>query len=231
MRRLLLLGLLLALLATPAAAQAATCSDYPNQAAAQKAADTRDADHDGIYCESLPCPCSTATGGASKTPAPSTNSRPRVGRTILMHARTKHSGCRVRGPLPDPACTPGARYQLAIPRLFCVSGYTVRVRNVSEATKNFVYTEYGITDHTRATYEMDHLIPLELGGSNRVANLYPEAASPTPGFHVKDRLENKIHALACSGGDWRSYQRRIASDWTKLYRQLIGALRAISYVK
>jgi hypothetical protein len=34
----------------PVAHTAATCSDYPNQAAAQRAADTRDADGDGIYC-------------------------------------------------------------------------------------------------------------------------------------------------------------------------------------
>src|SRR5690242_6693128 len=34
-----------------AAHAAAVCADYPNQAAAQKAADTRDADGDGIYCE------------------------------------------------------------------------------------------------------------------------------------------------------------------------------------
>ena len=37
-------------LAAPPAARAATCADYPNQAAAQRAADTRDADGDGIYC-------------------------------------------------------------------------------------------------------------------------------------------------------------------------------------
>lgn len=42
----------------PSSAHAKTCGDYPNQAAAQRAADTRDADGDGIYCESLPCPCS-----------------------------------------------------------------------------------------------------------------------------------------------------------------------------
>ena len=52
----LLAGLLLAV-ALPSSASAATCSDYPNQAAAQRAADTRDSDGDGIYCESLPCPC------------------------------------------------------------------------------------------------------------------------------------------------------------------------------
>jgi hypothetical protein len=49
----------------PVAHAAATCSDYPNQKAAQEAADTRDADGDGIYCEDLPCPCSTEAGGGS----------------------------------------------------------------------------------------------------------------------------------------------------------------------
>lgn len=40
-------------------AQAATvCADYPDQATAQAAADTLDADRDGLFCESLPCPCS-----------------------------------------------------------------------------------------------------------------------------------------------------------------------------
>ncbi len=49
--------------AAPGARAAARCSDYPNQAAAQRAADTRDADGDGIYCESLPCPCLRPGGG------------------------------------------------------------------------------------------------------------------------------------------------------------------------
>jgi hypothetical protein len=69
-----LAGLPVAALAQPASSPevvtAKTCSDYPNQAAAQRAADTRDADGDGIYCESLPCPCSTGGGGTSPPPAP-----------------------------------------------------------------------------------------------------------------------------------------------------------------
>ena len=40
-----------------ATASVATCDDYANQAEAQRAKDTRDADGDGIYCETLPCPC------------------------------------------------------------------------------------------------------------------------------------------------------------------------------
>lgn len=81
MRGFLVIGFALIALAVPAADAAnsrpvahaaATCSDYPNQAAAQQAADTRDADGDGIYCESLPCPCagSSQNGGGSETKAP-----------------------------------------------------------------------------------------------------------------------------------------------------------------
>jgi hypothetical protein len=62
----LVLGLGIWPAASPAGAPveraAATCADYPNQAAAQRAADTRDPDGDGIYCETLPCPCSSASG-------------------------------------------------------------------------------------------------------------------------------------------------------------------------
>ena len=53
----------------PSPVGAATCSAYTTQAEAQRAADTRDADGDGILCESLPCPCSTGTG-ANGPPAP-----------------------------------------------------------------------------------------------------------------------------------------------------------------
>lgn len=31
------------------------------------------------------------------------------------------------------------------------------------------------------TLEIDHIVSLELGGSNDIANLYPERASPAPG--------------------------------------------------
>jgi hypothetical protein len=56
-------------------AHAATCADYPNQAAAQRAHDTRDADGDGRFCESLPCPCAAPGGGGGAEP--STPAQPR----------------------------------------------------------------------------------------------------------------------------------------------------------
>jgi hypothetical protein len=131
----------------------------------------------------------------------------------------------VRGPLPDPRCTPGSVFAKATPTLFCVSGYTAQVRHVTESTKARVYAEYAIRSHRRGQYEVDHLVPLELGGSNAIANLFPELAEPRPGFHDKDRLENRTHARACAGqGDWRAMQRQIARDWTKLYVSLLGPL-------
>lgn len=194
----------------PAAASAATCSDHGSQADAQRVAGTREGD--GVYCASL-----------AKVNRRTASSRFHPGASVSFGRRTKGSGCQVRGPLPDRACTPGARFRNATLRQVCRSGYTKTVRNVSEALKDRVYAEYGITAHSRSTYEVDHLVPLELGGSNSIANLFPEVATPRPGFHEKDRLENAAHDRVCSRArPLRATQRAIAKDWTKLYRQLFS---------
>lgn len=84
-----------------------------------------------------------------------------------------------------------------------------------------MYAEYGIASHSPGEYEVDHLISLELGGSNAVANLWPEAALPRPGFHEKDALENRLHALVCAGRmTLAQAQRLIATNWLAAYRQL-----------
>jgi len=43
-----------------------------------------------------------------------------------------------------------------------------KVRNVPAEMKREVYREYGIISHGPGDYEIDHLIPLELGGSNSI---------------------------------------------------------------
>ena len=89
-----------------------------------------------------------------------------------------------------------------------------------QSRKDAVYAAYGMTRHFDGRNgEVDHLVSLELGGTNAGANLFPEAASPRPGSHEKDRLENALHDEVCSGQiRLRSAQRLIAGDWVKAYR-------------
>jgi hypothetical protein len=123
------------------------------------------------------------------------------------------------GTLPDPSLTPGDVLPVAAGDI-CVSGYSSRVRNVSTSTKNEAYAEYHILTHTPGQYEVDHLIPLELGGSNDIKNLWPEPADPKPGFHEKDLLENKFHELVCAGSlDLATAQHAIATNWWLAYVQ------------
>ena len=73
------------------------------------------------------------------------------------------------------------------------------------------------------TIEIDHIVSLELGGSNDPANLYPEPGSGLANYHVNDRLENKLHDLVCSGAmTLRTAQLRIATNWQSLYRGVFG---------
>jgi micrococcal nuclease len=71
-----------ALGASAGSASAATCAGYSNQADAQRAGDTRDADGDGIYCEALPCPClkpgRVDGGGGGSTPPKKTKPKKRA---------------------------------------------------------------------------------------------------------------------------------------------------------
>lgn len=135
--------------------------------------------------------------------------------------QTKTSGCQANGKLPDSACTPGAIIATATVSQICQSGYASSVRNVPTSVKDAVYAEYGIATHYSGEYEVDHLISLELGGSNDISNLWPEAASPTPGFHQKDQVENYMHDQVCSGKvTLQQAQIDIATNWVALYNQM-----------
>ena len=133
--------------------------------------------------------------------------------------RTKTSGCVISSNREqDSGCTPGAVFTNVTKDMVCRKGYSSSVRNVSSSTKNQVYAEYGITSHKSGEFEVDHLVSLELGGSNTIANLWPEAASPTPGFHQKDSVENKLHSEVCSGKiSLTEAQNEIVNDWLQVY--------------
>jgi hypothetical protein len=101
-------------------------------------------------------------------------------------------------PKPDPRLTPGATFPVTAAQV-CVPGYSTSVRSVSDTEKNAVFAEYGIRSHAPYAYEVDHLISLELGGSNDIRNLWPESYAGPEGAHAKDAIENELHAQVCAG--------------------------------
>jgi len=141
--------------------------------------------------------------------------------TAHLGERTKTSGCRANGPLPDSGCTPGAIISTATREQICQSGYAKNVRNVPTQVKDEAYAEYSVQSRLLGEYEVDHLIPLELGGSNEITNLWPEPANPRPGFHEKDQVENYLHDQVCSQAiTLDQAQNDIASGWINVYNQM-----------
>ena len=133
----------------------------------------------------------------------------------------KTSGCIINGKFPDKDCTPGAIIATATKDQICQSGYSQTVRNVPDSEKNAVYAEYGITSRNPGDYEVDHFISLELGGSNDISNLFPEAALPKPGFHEKDKVENYLHEQVCNGSmTLLEAQTKISSNWLDVYNSM-----------
>jgi hypothetical protein len=88
----------------------------------------------------------------------------------------------------------------------CVPGYAKKVRAVPAWLKRQTYAHYGITQYKTGDYEVDHLIPLSLGGSNSIRNRWPQSTKTLPwNSYVKDALE-----------------REIVSDWIEAYKKSAG---------
>jgi len=165
-----------------------------------------------LFGAALALSCGPLSGGATGTPP---------GANPTWGDRSKTSGCVASGGLQDPACTPGDIISTATKDQICQPGYSTSVRDVPDSEKQKVYAEYGITHHSTGEYEVDHLVSLELGGSNDISNLWPEAASPKPGFHEKDKVENYLHDQVCSGVvSLEDAQHEIATDWLDVYNTM-----------
>lgn len=74
--------------------------------------------------------------------------------------------------LPMPDVTPG-KAETADTGYVC-SHLTKDRRRVRRADKAAAYREYGVPAADRHLYVIDHLVPLDLGGSNDLANLWPQ---------------------------------------------------------
>ena len=128
--------------------------------------------------------------------------------------------------LPDKSLTPGQ----FDPRLtvddICQFGFSKRIRpsrEASEYLKRQVFKRYHIDWSRHGEFELDHLVPLDLGGSNELTNLWPEPWTGRWNAHIKDALEVKLAKLVCAGKvPLAQAQREIALDWVSAYHQYFG---------
>jgi hypothetical protein len=157
-------------------------------------------------------------------PATTASGPPNVGATVLIGRRTRATGC-ARSTTPDRRCSPGAYYSRLTALVICSQTFrTGTIRDVPQSEKFEVEREYGMpASYYGRSIEIDHIVPLELGGSNDIANLYPEPGSGNASYHVKDELENRLHDLVCAGSmTLPAAQQQIATNWRALYRKVFG---------
>lgn len=118
---------------------------------------------------------------------------------------TCHTGTFNGQPLPDPVCSPGAINpavtQANIHDTICRAGWTATVRPpvaVTDKIKAASARAYGLAPDARG--ELDHELPLELGGdpgsATDVANLWFEVG-PIP--NPKDSIESTLNHATCRG--------------------------------
>ena len=131
---------------------------------------------------------------------------------------------------PDKTLTPGATEPNATEQTVCNVGYTKAVRDVPLPERKQVFREYGIAYQNAGQYEVDHLVSLELGGSNDIKNLWPEKYCPVGqhppdciGARDKDVVETTLHREICAGHvTLQQAQQIITTDWYAYYKQIKG---------
>jgi hypothetical protein len=130
---------------------------------------------------------------------------------------TGHCNYRNHGWMPDARCTPGSIdpivTQSNIRSTICKAGWTKTVRPPEWQTDAFkydvAYPAYGTPRNEKT--ELDHLVPLELGGASDATNLWPEyPPDPNP----KGKVENTLNTAVCDGRvSLSAAQVAIAKDW------------------
>lgn len=121
---------------------------------------------------------------------------------------------------PRAALTPGAVRAVNLATM-CAAADEGDRPVITPALARQVFLRYGIHDPQPRAYEVDYLIPPDLGGSNDVQNLWPQSYSDSVwNARVKDALEDRLRTMVCSGGiDLATAQRELAADWVAAYKR------------
>jgi hypothetical protein len=133
-----------------------------------------------------------------------------------------------RSPFEEP---PGALFeavaQANVDKTICVPGWTATVRpstSYTQALKRTMLVRAGLTPADSIKYELDHFVPLAVGGHPRAEdNLWLQRWDGEWNARVKDRLERKLQVMVCAGDISLDAARdAIRTDWHAAYRQYVA---------
>jgi len=108
--------------------------------------------------------------------------------------------------------------QETVASTICMPGYTRSLRPASsytQAIKRRLLREAGLRESQQSDYELDHRVPLALGGHPRkLSNLALQPWAGEHGATRKDLLEVRLQRLVCHGQlSLHAAQVCIAEDW------------------
>ena len=121
---------------------------------------------------------------------------------------------------PDPRLTPGLSTRASHDEL-CASQPSPTAASIDRELAIAVFRVHGIRDPQPRAYEVDYLIPLELGGAKDTRNLWPQPYGVQPwNAFTKDALEDHLLRAVCDGRiTLQAAQRDLATDWVAAYRK------------
>jgi hypothetical protein len=145
---------------------------------------------------------------------------------VWLTALILWNGCdatKAQAIVPDPTLTPGA---VRTTDAFDVCSHGTRqLRHMSRDRSEGIMAAYGLRGGRHEAYEIDHLIPLSIGGSDDDANLWPEPRrmiEPEWSAERKDELEMRLRGLVCAGRiEIVDAQKAIAEDWTQAWLRYV----------
>jgi hypothetical protein len=123
--------------------------------------------------------------------------------------------------VPQEVLNPDVR-QDTIRQTVCVSGYTASVRpstTYTNGVKLKLMREQGLPASAAPEFELDHRIPLALGGHSRsLQNLMLQRWDGADGAKAKDRLERRLQRLVCAQKlPLDDARRAIYGNWQSAY--------------
>lgn len=128
--------------------------------------------------------------------------------------------------VPTEALNPDV-HQDTIQQTICVAGYTASVRpstTYTNGVKLKLLRENALPASATGEFELDHRIPLALGGHPRnLQNLMLQPWEGKDGAKAKDRLERSLQRLVCAGKVLLDDARKaIYVDWQGAYGIYVG---------